>query len=78
MASSPGTAGQQPQSSWRRSAVQNRIEAREEVRETNPRLLNTMEVFNPDFAVVLKISLPISEVPISAMIVSSLSHVFQL
>lgn len=60
MASPPGTAGQQPQRGWRRSAAQNGIKAREGVREINPRLLNTMEVFNLDFAVVLKINLPIS------------------
>lgn len=53
MASSLGTVGQQPQSGWRRSAVQNGIKAREGVREINPRLLNTMEVFNLDFAIVL-------------------------
>lgn len=60
VASPPGTAGQQPHSGWRRSAVQNGIKAREGVREINPRLLSTMEVFNWDFAVVLKINLPIS------------------
>lgn len=59
MASSLGTAGQQPQSGWRRSAVQNGIKAREGVRGINPGLLNTMEVFNLDFAVFLEVSLPI-------------------
>lgn len=77
MASSAGTEGQQPQSGRRRSAVRKGIKAREGVRRINPRLLNTMEVFNLDFAGVLKISLPISEVPVAVMVVSSLSHVLQ-
>lgn len=54
------SGGSSPGSGWSRRAVRSGIKARGGVRGINPGLLNAIEVFKMDFAVVLKISLPIS------------------
>lgn len=54
----PAQLGQWPRSGWSRHAVRSGIKARGGVRGINPGLLNAIEAFKMDFAVVLKRSLP--------------------